>query len=97
MDSIRECLQRKFEGKIPYTELTALDVSIRAHLGICDLTEALTASDETRIEQIVRKVLKSKSSQDSFLRYSKSVLTALFKSLYVRRSLWTDGLVLAPD
>lgn len=98
MHPVREALKKNFEGKIPYTELVALENEINTALGLkLVLGEALTDSDEKKVEQIVNKVLKSKKSEEQFLKFSKNVLTSLFKLLYVRRSLWRDGLILAQD
>ena len=98
MASIRECLSRELVGKVPFAELLALEEQLNALAGVRKLLgEALTSADEDKIEQIVKKTLKSKQSEEQFLKFAKNVLTSLFKSLYVRRSVWRDGLVLAPD
>jgi len=95
---IRACLTEHFEGSIPYTELVRLESELIAHAGVALLiNEAITSADETKIEQIVNRVLKSKKVEEQFLKNAKNVLTSLFKQFYVRRSMWKDGLSLATD
>ena len=97
-DVIHEFLKTTLEGRIPYTELVALKRAVATHTGVGRLLgEALTKTDEEKVEQIVNRVLKSKKAEEGFLKFAKNVLTSLFKSLYTRRSLWRDGLILSPD
>lgn len=97
-DAIHEFLKTTLEGRIPYTELVALKHAVTTCVGVERLLgEALTKTDEEKVEQIVNRVLKSKKAEEGFLKFAKNVLTSLFKSLYTRRSLWRDGLILSPD
>ena len=61
------------------------------------LLEKLSVNDEDRVKQIVRTLLNSKEGKEIFLKFSKAVLTQLFKTLYVRRSFWRDSLNVNPD
>ncbi len=97
-DVVHGFLKATLEGHIPYSELVALKHAVTTHLGVERLLgEALTKTDEEKVEQIVNRVLKSKKAEEGFLKFAKNVLTSLFKSLYTRRSLWRDGLILSPD
>lgn len=56
------------------------------------LDEAISSSDEEKIEGIVRRVLKSKPSEEVILKMTRNVLVSLFRSLYTRRGFWRDSL-----
>ena len=61
------------------------------------LFEALEKGDKERIERIVRRELKSKESNELFLKNVKSALTQLFKTFYTRRTFWRDLITLNKD
>lgn len=56
------------------------------------LVEDISSKDEERVEAIVRRVLKSKPSEEVLLKMTRNVLVSLFKALYTRRGFWRDSL-----
>lgn len=56
------------------------------------LQEAFSSGDEDRVEEIVRKVLKTSASEAVLLKVTKNVLVSLFKALYTKRGFWKDSL-----
>jgi len=55
-----------------------------------ELQEALSDADEKRVEQIVRRVLKT--DNEIMIRKMKGMLVSFTKALYIRRGFWKDML-----
>lgn len=72
----------------------------QAVLAECRLSESVdtepllefSRSDEDRVVDIVRRELKSQTTDERVLKLSKAILTSLFKQLWTRRAQWKDGL-----